>query len=129
MQQAGTSYRTKYKPEYPASFVFDYKDPVTLRLFLMDGGKIAPLRITRLSAAQQRRLKEAIKRARNLALLPQGYEAYDNFQRPAPLSPRGFSLDSSGAKSEAAPASNGRASSGGRSSGANEPEAPPGSVS
>jgi small subunit ribosomal protein S18 len=51
-------------------FVFDYKDPGTLRHFLTERGKIVPRRISGLNAAQQRRLTTAIKLARKIALLP-----------------------------------------------------------
>ena len=48
----------------------DYKDVSTLKQFVGDGGKIKPRRHTGLSAKHQRDLRRAIKRARNLALLP-----------------------------------------------------------
>lgn len=51
-------------------FRFDYKDPQQLRHFITDRGKIVPRRITGLTAKQQRNLTTAIKRARNIALLP-----------------------------------------------------------
>ncbi|MFW6049884.1 MAG: 30S ribosomal protein S18 [Myxococcota bacterium] len=51
-------------------FEFDYKDPQQLRFFITERGKIVPRRISGLSAAQQRRLTVAVKRARNVALLP-----------------------------------------------------------
>lgn len=51
-------------------FKFDYKDPQQLRHFITDRGKIVPRRISGLSAKQQRDLTRAIKRARNIALLP-----------------------------------------------------------
>lgn len=51
-------------------FVFDYKDPQTLRHFITERGKIVPRRISGLSARQQRALTRAIKRARMIALLP-----------------------------------------------------------
>lgn len=51
-------------------FNFDHKDPQQLRYFLTDRGKIAPRRISGLTAKQQRALTSAIKRARNLGLLP-----------------------------------------------------------
>ncbi|MEX2303324.1 MAG: 30S ribosomal protein S18 [Bryobacterales bacterium] len=50
--------------------IIDYKDSDTLRNFVGDRGKILPRRHTGLSAEHQRRLKRAIKRARNIALLP-----------------------------------------------------------
>jgi small subunit ribosomal protein S18 len=51
-------------------FEFDYKDPGQLRHFITERGKIVPRRISGLSALQQRQLTVAIKRARNIALLP-----------------------------------------------------------
>ena len=51
-------------------FTFDYKDPQQLRYFITERGKIVPRRISGLSATQQRALTLAIKRARNIALLP-----------------------------------------------------------
>ena len=54
----------------PRDYTFDYKDVSTLKLFMTERGKIIPMRITRLTARQQRQLSLAIERARNLALLP-----------------------------------------------------------
>lgn len=51
-------------------FVFDYKDPQTLRHFITERGKVVPRRISGLNARQQRQLTQAIKRARMIALLP-----------------------------------------------------------
>jgi len=48
----------------------DYKDAETLRRFLSDRGKIRPRRQTGACARHQRQLAQAIKRARQLALLP-----------------------------------------------------------
>ena len=48
----------------------DYKDVETLRDFVTDRGKILPRRITGVSAYFQRKLTQAIKRARQTALLP-----------------------------------------------------------
>ena len=48
----------------------DYKDPVALKRFISERGKIMPSRITAVSAKKQRELAQAIKRARFLALLP-----------------------------------------------------------
>ena len=53
-----------------SDFVFDYRDPQTLRHFITERGKIVPRRISGLSAKQQRALTRAIKRARVIALLP-----------------------------------------------------------
>lgn len=48
----------------------DYKDVKTLQRFMSERGKIVPSRITAVSTKKQRRLANAIKRARYLALLP-----------------------------------------------------------
>jgi small subunit ribosomal protein S18 len=48
----------------------DYKDVRLLQRFISERGKIVPSRITAVSAKKQRELAQAIKRARNLALLP-----------------------------------------------------------
>ncbi|MEH6525246.1 MAG: 30S ribosomal protein S18 [Sneathiella sp.] len=48
----------------------DYKDVKLLQRFVSERGKIMPSRITAVSAKKQRELAKAIKRARNLALLP-----------------------------------------------------------
>ncbi len=48
----------------------DYKDPVKLRRYISERGKIEPRRKTGTCARHQRRLTLAIKRARHLALLP-----------------------------------------------------------
>ena len=48
----------------------DYKDVRLLTRFISERGKIVPSRITAVSNKKQRELARAIKRARNLALLP-----------------------------------------------------------
>ncbi|NOY96828.1 MAG: 30S ribosomal protein S18 [Chlorobi bacterium] len=48
----------------------DYKDPEFLKKFLNEQGKILPRRITGTSLKYQRKVSRAIKRARNIALLP-----------------------------------------------------------
>ncbi len=48
----------------------DYKDVKLLTRFVSERGKIMPSRITAISGKKQRQLSKAIKRARNLALLP-----------------------------------------------------------
>lgn len=48
----------------------DYKDINLLKEYITEGGKIVPSRITGTSSKNQRKLAEAIKRARYLALLP-----------------------------------------------------------
>lgn len=48
----------------------DYKDVRQLQRYVSERGKIVPSRITAVSAKKQRELAKAIKRARQLALLP-----------------------------------------------------------
>ncbi len=48
----------------------DYKDVKLLQSFIAENGKIMPRRLTGVTSQQQRKLVEAIKRARNIALLP-----------------------------------------------------------
>ncbi|PPR10629.1 MAG: 30S ribosomal protein S18 [Alphaproteobacteria bacterium MarineAlpha11_Bin1] len=50
--------------------IIDYKNVKLLQRFTSERGKIVPSRITAVSAKKQRELASAIKRARNLALLP-----------------------------------------------------------
>ena len=48
----------------------DYKDTATLKKYISERGKILPRRATGTCAKHQRKVTEAIKRARNVALLP-----------------------------------------------------------
>lgn len=48
----------------------DFKDVKLLQAFVAENGKIVPRRLTGVTAYQQRKLAEAIKRARSVALLP-----------------------------------------------------------
>ena len=48
----------------------DYKDSAKLRKFMSERSKILPRRTTGTCAMHQRQLTEAIKRARQIALLP-----------------------------------------------------------
>ena len=50
--------------------VIDYKDTAKLKKYVSERGKILPRRITGTCAKHQRQLTIAIKRARNVALLP-----------------------------------------------------------
>ena len=50
--------------------VIDYKDVAKLRKYLSERGKILPRRVTSTCAMHQIELTEAIKRARQIALLP-----------------------------------------------------------
>lgn len=48
----------------------DYKDVPKLKKYVTERGKILPRRISGTCAKHQRTLTEAIKRSRNIALLP-----------------------------------------------------------
>ena len=48
----------------------DYKDVAKLRKYLTESGKILPRRMTGVCARHQRELAVAIKRARQMALIP-----------------------------------------------------------
>ena len=48
----------------------DYKDPSFLKQFINDQGKILPRRITGTSLKYQKKVAQAIKRARHLGLMP-----------------------------------------------------------
>ena len=48
----------------------DYKDTARLKKYLSERGKILPRRTTGTCAQHQRQLTEAVKRARQIALLP-----------------------------------------------------------
>jgi small subunit ribosomal protein S18 len=52
------------------SIEVDYKDPQLLRYFITERGKIVPRRVSGACAKHQRELTVAIKRARNIALVP-----------------------------------------------------------
>ena len=48
----------------------DYKDAQSLRYFISERGKIVPRRISGTCAKHQRQVCLAVKRARNIALMP-----------------------------------------------------------
>ena len=58
------------KKKYCRCKYIDYKNPEFLKKFLNEQGKILPRRITGTSLKFQRRVAQAVKRARHLALLP-----------------------------------------------------------
>jgi|RhiMetdeSRZDD1v2_1073273.scaffolds.fasta_scaffold313035_3 small subunit ribosomal protein S18 len=53
-----------------ANIQIDYKDPHMLRYFITERGKIIPRRISANCSKHQRKVSEAIKRARTIALMP-----------------------------------------------------------
>ena len=50
--------------------VFDHKNVELLKRYITDRGKIVPARISKLTSKQQRALARAVKRSRQIALLP-----------------------------------------------------------
>ncbi|MBE8190618.1 MAG: 30S ribosomal protein S18 [Alphaproteobacteria bacterium] len=58
----------------PNAPVIDYKDIRLLQKYVSERGKIIPRRITAVSAKKQRELASAIKRARQIALMPYASE-------------------------------------------------------
>ena len=50
--------------------IIDYKNAARLRRYISDRGKILPRRATGACASHQRAITHAIKRAREIALLP-----------------------------------------------------------
>ncbi len=63
--------RRKFDPfEGPDAPKIDYKDVKLLQRYISERGKIVPSRITAVKGKNQRKLAQAIKRARFLALLP-----------------------------------------------------------
>ena len=48
----------------------DYKDTALLRKFISDRGKIRARRVTGVTVQEQRRIANAVKNAREMALLP-----------------------------------------------------------
>ena len=48
----------------------DYKDPEFLKKFLNEQGKILPRRVTGTSLKFQRKVSNAVKRSRHIAMLP-----------------------------------------------------------
>ncbi|MFI6055092.1 30S ribosomal protein S18 [Streptomyces violascens] len=63
--------KTRTNPLVAAGITYiDYKNTDLLRRFISDRGKIRSRRVTHVTAQQQRQLAEAIKNAREMALLP-----------------------------------------------------------
>ncbi|MGH9945527.1 MAG: 30S ribosomal protein S18 [Pyrinomonadaceae bacterium] len=71
-QQGGRRYRRRKVCRFCADKVdlIDFKDVKLLQSFIPERSKIMPRRISGGCAMHQRMLAEAIKRARNIALLP-----------------------------------------------------------
>lgn len=69
-------YESSQKSKRPTSMVtkeletIDYKDIENLKLFITERGKVLPRRITGVSFRFQNQIKNAVKKARHMALLP-----------------------------------------------------------
>lgn len=48
----------------------DYKDPEFLKMFINEQGKLLPRRITGTSLKYQRKVAQAVKRSRHIAIMP-----------------------------------------------------------
>jgi small subunit ribosomal protein S18 len=77
--EGGGRYQRSMRPAFIQIIISDakqinYKNVEFLRQFVTDSGKLRPRRQTGVSAAQQRRVAAAVKRARHLALLPYNRE-------------------------------------------------------
>lgn len=83
----------KKKKVTPKSLMqIDYKDPVSLYKYIADGGKIVPSRISKLKLSQQRLVNGAVKKARNLGLLPIGMGHFDSMSKIEQINPIPFEL-------------------------------------
>lgn len=60
------------------NIVIDYKNADMLRRFIVEDGKIRPRRQTGNCAKHQREIASAVKRARQIALLPFVYQGRDD---------------------------------------------------
>ncbi|MCT0498836.1 30S ribosomal protein S18 [Lactococcus cremoris] len=72
-QQRRGGFKRRKKVDFIAANkieVVDYKDTELLKRFISERGKILPRRVTGTSAKNQRKVANAIKRARVMALLP-----------------------------------------------------------
>ena len=72
-QQRRGGFKRRKKVDFIAANkieVVDYKDTELLKRFISERGKILPRRVTGTPAKNQRKVVNAIKRARVMALLP-----------------------------------------------------------
>lgn len=68
---SGGFQKRKWTPAFEAGIKeIDFKDVKTLSRFTTERGRILPRKITGLSTRQQSMIKKAIKRARQMSLLP-----------------------------------------------------------
>jgi len=62
--------KKKANPLRGANDAIDYKDVALLRKFVSERGKIRARRVTGVSVQEQRAIAQAVKNAREMALLP-----------------------------------------------------------
>jgi small subunit ribosomal protein S18 len=79
MQTQKTRARKKTDPLKSRNITFiDYRDTRLLTRFVNEQGKILPSRITGVTSKMQRKITQAIKRARHLGLMPFVSEEFRN---------------------------------------------------
>lgn len=66
---AGEEFAARKRPSLGSKESIDINDIETLKYYITDYGKILPSRITGVTAAQQRQIRQGIKRARNMGLM------------------------------------------------------------
>jgi len=70
MNRRATSARKVDRFLADKTMVIDYKDPSMLKYFITERGKLVPRRVSGLCAKNQRKITQAVKRARMIALMP-----------------------------------------------------------
>ena len=66
---AGEEFAARKRPPLGKNDQIDVNDVETLKHYITDYGKILPARITGITAAQQRQIRQGVKRARNMGLM------------------------------------------------------------
>ena len=69
-KERGSFPKKKWIPVFEAGSEIDYKDIKLISRFVTERGRILPRKITGLSCKQQKMITRAIKRARQMSLLP-----------------------------------------------------------
>ena len=66
---AGEAFAARKRPMLRSGDQIDVNDVDTLKHYITDYGKILPARITGITSAQQRQIRQGVKRARNMGLM------------------------------------------------------------
>ena len=66
---AGEEFASRKRPPLGPAEQIDINDIDTLKYYVTDYGKILPARITGVTSAQQRQIRQGVKRARNMGLM------------------------------------------------------------